>query len=286
MTAPHMANDSIRRHSPGPSARPDPVCCKASIAAKPEIRNSVAQQSSPPAPPELHRARRSFAFFAPFVATPASALLRGSASPRDPLVGAITLEIRDCVDQQSPRRVHLPFVSFVPFVVPPVSALLPVAAALRKSLPAAAKLEIRDRVDQQSSPVSPQAFPCARPTLVSFAPFVDAPVSAVLRVSASPRESFLAAAQLEIRDRVDQQSSPVSPQALRRVHLLFVSFVPFVVPPVHRQSAAQRDPSQPKKTFADPLTRYLLSSYGEKNRLLRRAAPQRRGHPFPQLVIP
>jgi hypothetical protein len=76
MTAPQIANASIRRHSPGPSARPGRTCAEASFAAKLEARNYVDQQPPSPAPQ--------------------------------------IWEIRNPDDQLALRRVHLPFVSLVP----------------------------------------------------------------------------------------------------------------------------------------------------------------------------
>jgi hypothetical protein len=77
MTAPHMANEPIRRHRTGPSARPARVRAKAWIAAKLEISQSVDQPSSPLAP---------------------------------------KLESRNFVDQQSSRHVCPPLVRFASFL--------------------------------------------------------------------------------------------------------------------------------------------------------------------------
>jgi hypothetical protein len=54
----------------------------------------------------------------------------------------------------------------------------------------------------------------------------------------------------------------------------------------HRQSAAHRQPSEPKNTFAHALTRYLKTPYDEKTKFFHTAYPRGRDTLFLQLVIP
>jgi hypothetical protein len=235
MTAPHMANEPIRRHRTGPSARPARVRAKTWIAAKLEIRQSVDQQSSRRVRPLVPKLRLR------------NALLRSSS-----FADGLT-----CVTSSMA-----------------ISPLLRGSASPREPFPGAARLEIRDFVDQQSTPLAPQKLRCAAPSFVSLAPFVDAPVSALLRGSAPPRESFLGAAKLESRNFVDQQSSrrvcPLVPKLQLRNALFrsssFVGGLTCVTSSIDVNSLLRSFPAppEPKNTFADALTRYPKTSYGEK----------------------
>jgi hypothetical protein len=144
----------------------------------------------------------------------------------------------------------------------------------------AAKLEVRNCVDQQSSHFLPHEFRSGRLPFVSLVSFVVPPVSALLRGSASPRESFVSAAKLEIRDCVDQQSSRLAPQELEIRDLVDQHFSPRAARPAYPQSAGPRLQLKPKNSFADALTRYLKTSYGEKTDFCNTPRPKGGEGPF------
>jgi hypothetical protein len=244
MIAPHMANEPIRRPRPGPSARPGRVRCDVRITAELEISRTVDQHSSP------------------------SALQKSCCGqPLSPFA------------PQKSRCVCSFFAPFVPFVAPPVSARLRASASPRESFLAAAKPETRDFVDQQTSPPAPQNLRCFRPSFfVFFAFFVAPPISALLRGSASPRESFLGAARSEIRDFVDQQPSSPASQNLRCVCPPFASLMSLVDAPISARLRGSAPPREASLRHAKPEIRDLVDQQPSP------PAPQKLRCPRPSLV--
>jgi hypothetical protein len=207
-----------------------------------EIRDFVDQQPSPFAPPELHRASRSFAFFAPFAATPTSVLLRASASPRESFADAMKLEIRDFVDQQSPpvapqqlRCVRPRFVPLVSFLVHSVSALLAVAPEPKNSFADPLTLDLKTTYDEKTDfctgrcPIGRDShfrnsLPCNNLQLCKNAPNPRRWCKTISR--RSPRHAHaLTPAGLPPLSRVESNNDVVNRLGLPRIGLLLTRSV-------------------------------------------------------------